>query len=61
MKNQVLKAVKGKSSQIVLGEGVPTWLGILLPGTNLALAGDPGPLSLHGHRRSDVKSSQPGT
>ena len=42
------------------GEGEPTRLGNLLPETELALAGDPGPLSIHGHRRSDVESSQPG-
>jgi hypothetical protein len=45
---------------MVLGDGVANWLGLLLPGTDLALAGDPGPLSIHGHRRSDVMSSQPG-
>jgi hypothetical protein len=49
-----------RSSRMVLGDGVAHWLGLLLPGTDLALAGDPEPLSIHGHRRSDVMSSQPG-
>jgi hypothetical protein len=49
-----------RSSRMVLGDGVAIWLGLLLLGTDLVLAGDPGPLSIHGHRRSDVMSSQPG-
>jgi hypothetical protein len=49
-----------RSSRTVPGDGVVHWLGLLLPGIALALAGDPGPLSIHGHRRSDVMSSQPG-
>jgi hypothetical protein len=49
-----------RSSRTVPDDGVVHWLGLLLPGVALALAGDPGPLSIHGHRRSDVMSSQPG-
>jgi hypothetical protein len=50
-----------RSSRTVLGDGVVHWVELLPPGIALVLAGDPGPLSIHGHRRSDVKSSQPGT
>jgi hypothetical protein len=56
-----LCGVGGRSSMMLQGEGEPARLGNLLPETALALAGEPGPLSIHGHRRSDVMSRQPGT
>jgi hypothetical protein len=56
-----MRNVGGRSSIMLQGEGEPTRLGNLLPETVLALAGEPGPLSIHGHRRSDVMSRQPGT